>query len=161
MKIRPDCKFLQNFRRRSAPADFEINSTKLVPGPSRLLPSTVASRSSPVGLAVLANLLSNFMRHHAGGVTRGGEKARRNYECVLLKIHLSLSPSPSPSLSLDSLSLSPLSLSLSLFTPSTTRRTHDIVFRTPHFGRLRASPPLAVGRARKLLPRARPQCSDS
>ena len=24
---------LQNFRRRSAPADFEINSTKLVPGP--------------------------------------------------------------------------------------------------------------------------------
>ena len=34
MKIRPGCKFLQNFRRRSAPADFEINSTKLVPGPS-------------------------------------------------------------------------------------------------------------------------------
>ena len=32
MKIRPDCKFLQNFRRRSAPADFEINSTKLVDG---------------------------------------------------------------------------------------------------------------------------------
>ena len=38
MKIRPDRKFLQNFRRRSAPAYFEINSTKLVPGPTSLVP---------------------------------------------------------------------------------------------------------------------------
>ena len=30
MKIRPDCKFLHTFRRRSAPANFEINSMKLV-----------------------------------------------------------------------------------------------------------------------------------
>ena len=82
MKIRPDCKFLQNFRRRSAPADFEINSTKLVPGPRRsarcpLTAVCLCVRASPISPGDVCSIYSFIRSGESKGQTGGGGVAER------------------------------------------------------------------------------------